>query len=143
MESILITSHRQYLTLLDVLEKRTRTIEIVQICGEDLDEPLIKAAVPFLIKKEASNKWHGTKQGGRGSPKFTIRADKEVFRHLRKYKCFFFAETDENGFNSVCETDFGLDDIAFLDSGGAALFYTTTHEGYAYIAPELLRELNG
>lgn len=143
MENIRLTSHRQYLALLDVLEKRTRTIEIVQICGEDLDEPLIKAAMPFLIKRETANKWHGTKQGGRGSPKFTIRADKAFFRLLRKYECFFFAETDENGLDSVRETDFGLDDIAFLDSVGAALFYTTTHEGYAYIAPELLRELNG
>lgn len=142
MESIRLTSHKQYLRLLDVLEKRTRTIEIVQICDEDLDEPLIKAAMPYLIKKERVNKWHGTKQGGRGSPKFTIRADKSFFKHLRKYECFFRSMTDENRFEYV-QTDFGLDDIAFIDSGGAALFFTTTHEAYAYIAPELSRELNG
>lgn len=143
MESIRLTSHEQHLKLLDVLEKRTQTIEIVQICDEDLDEPLIKAAMPFLIKKERVNKWHGTKQGGRGSPKFTVRADKAFFKHLRKYECFFRNMTDKNGLDRVRKTDFGLDDIAFLDSGGAVLFYTTTHEGYAYIAPEPARELNG
>lgn len=143
MESIQLTSHEQHLKLLDVLEKRTRTIEIVQICDEDLDEPLIAAAMPFLIKKERVNKWHGTRQGGRGSPKFTIRADMAFFKHLRKYECFFQNMTDKNGFDHVRKTDFGLDDIAFLDSGGAVLFFTTTHEGYAYIAPGLARELNG
>lgn len=143
MESITLTSHEQHLKLLDVLEKRTRTIEIVQICGDDLDEPLIRAAMPFLIKKERVNKWHGTKQGGRGSLKFTLRADKAFFKHLRSYECFFRGMTDENGLDSVRETNFGLDDIAFLDGGGAALFFTTTHEGEAYIAPELARELNG
>ena len=143
MESIQLTSHMQYLRLLDVLEKRTRTIEIVQICGEDLDEPLIRAAMPYLIKKERVNKWHGTKQAGRGSPKFTIRADKEFFKHLRKYESFFHSMTDENRYDYIRETDFRLDDIAFIDSGGTVLFYTTTHEGYAYIAPELSRELSG
>lgn len=143
MESIRLISHKQYLKLLDVLEKRTRTIEIVQICDEDLDEPLIKAAMPYLIKKERVNKWHGTRRGGCGAPKFTIRADKELFNHLRKYESFFRSMTDENRLEYVRETDFGLDDIAFLDSGGAALFYTTTHEAYAYIAPWLSRELNG
>ena len=141
MESIQITSHEQHLKLLDALERRTRTIEIVQICGEDLNEPLIKAAMPFLIKQERVNKWHGTKQGGRGSPKFTIRAEKEFFGHLRKYESFFRSMTDKDGIESVRATDFGLDDIAFIGSGGAALFYTTTHEGYAYIAPEIAREL--
>ena len=141
MESIQLTSHKQYLRLLDVLEKRTRTIEIVQICGEDLDEPLIAAAMPFLIKQERVNKWHGTKQGGRGSPKFTIRADKAFFSHLRKYESFFQSMTDEDGIECVRATDFGLNDISFIDGGGAVLFYTTTHEGYAYIAPGLLREL--
>lgn len=134
MESITLTSHEQHLRLLDVLEKRTRTIEIVQICGEDTDDPLIKAAMPFLINKERVNKWHGTKQGGRGSPKFTLRADKAFFRHLRRYEGFFISGKGE--------TDFGLDDIAFIGSGGV-LFYTTTHEGEAYIAPGLARELDG
>lgn len=143
MESIRLTSHDQHLKLLDVLEKRTRTIEIVQICDEDLDEPLIKAAMPFLIKKERVNKWHGTKQGGRGSPKFTISADKAFFKHLRKYEGFFQSMTDEDGIECVRTTDFGLDDIAFIDGGGTVLFYTTTHEGYAYIAPGLARELKG
>ena len=143
MESIRLTSNKQHLRLLDILEKRTRTIEIVQICDEDLDKPLIKAAMPFLIRKERVNKWNGTRQGGRGSLKFTLRADVGFFKHLRKYESFFRSMTDENGLEYVRETDFGLDDIAFLDSGEAVLFFTTTHEGHVYIAPELLKELDG
>ena len=143
MENICLTSHDQHLRMLNILENRTRTIEIVQICGEDLTEPLIKAAIPFLINKVLVNKWHGTRRGGRGSPKFTVRADKTFFKHLRSYECFFLSTTDENGIDSVLETGFGLDDIAFLDSSGAALFYTTTHEGDAYITAGLLKELDG
>ena len=107
MESIRLTSHEQHLRLLDILEKRTRTIEIVQICDEDLDEPLIKAAALYLIKKERVNKWHGTRRGGLGAPKFTVRANKEFFKHLRKYESFFRSMTDENRFEYVRETDFG------------------------------------
>lgn len=128
-----LVSHRQHLELLDALEKRTRVIEIVRICGGD--EELIKEATPFLIKKERVNRWHGTIQGGRGSLKYTIRADGMFFEHLRKYDGFFRSTPDKNAPFEV--TDFGLDDVAFLDGGGAALFYTTTHEGYAYIDPKL------
>ncbi|MDE6726659.1 MAG: hypothetical protein K2J80_01820, partial [Oscillospiraceae bacterium] len=60
-ESLTLTDHEQYLRLLSVLEKETSIIEIVQICGENANEPLMKAAVPFLIKKERVHKWHGTR----------------------------------------------------------------------------------
>ena len=143
MESIQLISHEQHLRLLNILKKRTRTIEIVQTCGEDLDEPLIKAAMPYLIKKERVFKWHGTKQGGRGSLKFTVRADRAFFKHLQQYEGFYHDINDGPGFLFFRETDFGLDDIAFIDSGGAVLFCTTTHEGHAYIASELLKELDG
>ena len=135
---ITLTDHRQFLSLLAALEKETAVIEIVQVNGEDEDTPLIKAAMPFLIKKEIVNKWHGTKRGGKGAPKLTFRADKAVFAHLRKYEHFFGNSRDEYGCDTVIETDFGQDDIAFLDNNGEPLFFTTTHEGYAVIAEEVL-----
>ena len=138
-EEITLTDHDQFLRLLSALEKETASLEIVQICGEDANEPLIKAAIPFLLKKENVNKWHGTKRGGKGVPKYTIRADKAFFKHLRKYEHFFKNSHDEYGCDMVIETDFGQDDIAFLNKSGEPLFFTTTHEGYATIAAELLK----
>lgn len=142
-ESLTLTDHEQYLRLLSVLEKETAVIEIVQICGENANEPLIKAAVPFLTKKENVNKWYGTKSGGMGVPKFTVRADKAVFAHLRKYEHFFINSRDKHGWDKVIETDFGLDDIAFLGKSRELLFFTTTHEGYATIADILSKKLKG
>lgn len=142
-EGLTLTDHEQYLQLLSVLEKETVVIEIVQICGENMNETLIKAIVPFLIKKGNVNKWHGTKSGGMGVPKFTIRADKAVFAHLRKYEHFFINSRDKHGWDKVIETDFGPDDIAFLGKNGEPLFFTTTHEGYATIAEVLSKMLKG
>lgn len=138
-EEITLTDHEQFLRLLSALEKETASLEIVQICGEDANEPLIKAAIPFLLKKENVNKWHGTRSGGKGVPKYTIRADKAFFKHLRKYEHFFKNSYDEYGCDMVTETDFGQYDIAFLNKSGEPLFFTTTHEGYATIAAELLK----
>ena len=135
---ITLTDHKQFLSLLAALERQTAVIEIVQVNGEDEDAPLIKAAMPFLIKKELVNKWHGTRRGGRGAPKLTVRADKAFFAHLRKYEHFFENSRDEYDCDTVIETDFGQDDIAFLNSSGEPLFFTTTHEGYAVIAEEVL-----
>lgn len=142
-ESITLTDHEQFLRLLSALEKETAVIEIVQICGEDTNEPLIKAVIPFLIKEENVNKWHGTRCGGRSVPKFTARADKAVLAHLRKYEHFFINSCDEYGCDKVIETDFGLDDIAFLNKSGEPLFFTTTHEGYATIAADILKRFKG
>ncbi len=140
-ENITLADHEQFLRLLSVLEKYTAVVEIVQINGEDLNEPLIKAAMPYVIKKETVNKWFGTKRGGKGAPKFTVRADKTIFAHLRKYEHFFVNSRDEYGCDMVVETDFGQDDIAFLDRNGEPLFFTTTHEGYATITAELLKRI--
>lgn len=140
-EGITLTDHKQFLRLLSVLEKDTAALEIVQICGEDANETLIKAAMPFLLKKENVNKWHGTRCGGKGVPKYTIRADKAFFANLRRYEHFFANSRDEYGCDKVIETDFGLDDIAFLNKNGEPLFFTTTHEGYATIAADLLKKI--
>lgn len=137
LQELQLVSHEQHLELLDALEKTARTIEVVQICEDECD-PLIKELTLFIIKKERVNRWHGTWQGGRGSLKYTTSADRKVFVCLRKYEGFFRSTADGHH-----TTDFGLDDIAFIDGGGAVLFYTTTHEGYAYIAPKIAKELNG
>lgn len=139
-EEITLTDHEQYLRLLSALEKETAALEIIQVCGEDESDPLIKAALPFLRKKETVNKWLGTRQGGKGAPKYTIRADKALFKHLRKYEHFFKNSRDKYGCDTVIETDFGLDDIAFVNKNGEPLFFTTTHEGYATIAAGILKD---
>lgn len=136
MRELRLVSHKQSPALPDALEQTARTIEIVRIC-EDESDPLINELAPFVVKKERVNRWHGTWQGGRGSLKFTVSADRRVFVRLRKYEGFFRSTADGHR-----AADFGLDDIAFIDGGGAVLFYTTTHEGCAYIAPKLAKKLN-
>ena len=137
-EDITLTDHKQFLRLLSALEKKTAVIEIVQINGEDLNAPLVKAAMPFLIRKDIVNKWHGTRRGGKGVPKLTFRADRTIFAHLRKYEQFFVNLRDEYGCDKVVETDFGQDDIAFLNKNGEPLFFTTTHEGYAVVSADIV-----
>lgn len=135
--SLTLTDHKQFLSLLAALERQTSVIEIVRICDETEDSALIKAAEPFIIRKETVNKWHGTKRGGKGAVKLTVRADGAFFAHLRRYEHFFVNSHDEYGCDAVIETDFGQDDIAFLNGKGEPLFFTTTHEGYAAVSTEL------
>lgn len=136
-EGIMLTDHQQYLRLLSALEKETVTIEIVRICDVRAETPFIKCAKRFLIKEETVNKWHGTRRGGSGVPKLTVRADKAFFAHLRRYEHFFVNTRDKYGCDAVIETGFGRDDIAFLNGNGEPLFFTTTHEGYAAVSAEL------
>ncbi len=136
-EEIKLTDHEQYLRLLSALENETVTIEIVRTDGSRAETPLINAANRFLIKEETVNKWHGTKRGGSGVPKLTVRADKSFFAHLKRYEHFFVNARDKYGCDAVIETGFGRDDIAFLNGNGEPLFFTTTHEGYAAVSTKL------
>ena len=132
-----LTSHDQYLKLLKLLEREATIIEIVQINGDDQNDPIIKAAQPYIIRKQNVNQWLGTLRKGAGVPKYTLRAEKPFFGFLQRYEGVFFNEMDKRGCDTVRETDFGQDDIAFFNRKGEPLFYTTTHEGYAAIGVRL------
>lgn len=67
-----------------------------------------------------------------------FHADKQYFQYLEGLSSFFYWGKDDEGCDTVERTEFGIDDIAFLDKDKKVLFFTTTHEGNANIAPELL-----
>lgn len=131
-----IDSRAEYLQLLDVLEKRTAVIEYAQSAGENLNDPLVKAALRFVKSKYISTEWAAVSYGGPGMI-YKFRAEKAIFKRLREYESFLY-----NG-NKCCElTDFGRDnDIAFFDENENLLFCTLTHEFTAFILSDLLREL--
>ncbi len=119
----------QHLRLLDILESRTSVIEYVMICGENAEDSLLNIAGPFLIRKEKTSSWLGTVSGDPKPVKYIFRADKAIFDHLRSCEAFFINNGDD-----IIHTDFGINDIAFRDDKGEALFFTTTHEGTATIS---------
>ena len=137
--SIALTSHEQYLDLLKKVKSKTAYIVIVQVNGEDDEDQIIAEANTCmeLIEKKTVNKWLGTKTRGSRAVQFRYRKEDRFFRFLSTYP-FFFNRKDRWGCDEVEYTDFGIDDIAFLDVDQSPLFFTTTHEGYATIASSVL-----
>lgn len=136
-----IQSHEQFVELLIKLRKLTKYITIVQLDRENKKEPLILNAQDKmeLLDKYKAQEWYGTlRLGGYGMVyEFDVK-DKSFFEDLMKYEAFYIPEEDREGGYSPKRTDFGIDDIAFLDKDNRPLFYTTTHEGFAMIHPDVL-----
>jgi len=136
---VLLESNQQYLDLLKLLKKRTAYIVLVQICGEDSEDKNLQAALSYmrLLQKKSVRKWLGTVRRDNQAIEYIFEADARFFEYLKTFSSFFFNRKTDEGWDDVEETDFGQDDIAFLDSQKQVLFYTTTHEGDAYILPSL------
>lgn len=136
-----LTNHEQYLRLLEKLRKKTVRIMLVQINEADEREPILAKALSCmkLIEKRYVNKWPGTVRKGSKVPQYLFRADERFFKFLEGFPAFFFNRKDQWGCDLVEETDFGQDDIAFFDKEQRMLFYTTSHEGYAYGKPDLIQ----
>ena len=137
---ITITNHTQYIDILNKIRKATAKIIIVQINGFVKDDPIVETAKQMMIleKQEIVDRWFGTIAPGRKAVQYTFQKKRAYFGYLSDFESFFIVES-ENPYE-VAETDFGFDDIAFIDQNGEMLFYTTTHEGYAYINEQLMSE---
>lgn len=136
-----IQNHDQFVELLLRLRKLTKYIVIVQPDRGNKKEPLILKAMEKmrLLDQYKTGEWPGTKTSGYGVlHKFDV-LDKSFFHELMKYEAFYFNETDQEGGIRTRRTDFGIDDIIFLDKDQQLLFYTTTHEGYSMIHPDVLK----
>ena len=133
-------SHKEYLSLLRILKEKTAYISIVPIEYEGSTNEIISLANKYMscIRQKKVNRWPGTVRKGPGAKQYEFAANKRFFEELERYESFFINETNEYGWEEVRTTDFGLDDIAFLDSQNELLFFTTTHEGYAFIREDLL-----
>lgn len=136
---IQLTDHEQYLALLDQLEVRTAAIILVQIDGGGTADEIVSQASSCmkLLEKKKVSRWPGTVTKGKPAIQYIYQADGRFFKFLKRFPSFFFNRRDSWGCDLVEETEFGQDDIAFLDSSRSLLFFTTTHEGYAYILPSL------
>ena len=132
-DSILLKTRSQYLDILNTIRKDTARIILVQIDGEDTEDPVVNMAKEMMTleKQETVSEWFGTIAPGRAAVAYTFLKNREFFGYLCSFESFFLISS-ENPYR-VKETDFGLDDIAFLDHNGHLLFFTTTHEGYAYL----------
>lgn len=128
-----IESHRQYLEILGKIRKDTALIALVQADGADEDDPIIETAKQMmsLEKRETVSRWPGTISSGENAVRYVFRKHHSFFGYLATFESFFFVKSRDPFV--VETTDFGMDDIAFLDQTGELLFYTTTHEGYAYL----------
>ena len=130
MEPVQLVSREQYHALLQKLEPEAAFIVLTQIDRRDPEAEVIRRAgdcMELLERKPVWN-WLGTVRLGDPAEQYTFAASRSFFIYLRKFESFFLNEP-----NDLRITDFGYDDIAFLDRDRQPLFYTTTHEGYAYL----------
>lgn len=137
---VTIKSRSQYLGILDMIRKDTAKIILVQIDGEDKNDPVVNTAKEMMAleKREIVSEWFGTITRGRAAVQYTFTKKRDFFAYLRSFESFFIV-TSENPYR-VRLTNFGYDDIAFLDARGELLFFTTTHEGYAYLNNKYLSQ---
>lgn len=136
-----IQGHEQFVELLFKLRKLTKYITIVQLDRENKNDPLILKAKEkmVLLEKYKAQEWYGTlRLGGYGVVYDFDVKDKSFFEDLMEYESFYIPAVDSEGSYRPIETDFGIDDIAFLDKDKRPLFYTTTHEGFSMIHPDVL-----
>ncbi len=142
LERIELTSHEQYIELLYKLRKLTRYISIVQTLGEDKDDYNIYKALSAmkLLSKTSTRDWFATKTMGKPAVEYLFEKDNSYFIYLASLESFFISRVDHRGEYCPVFTHFGCDDdIAFLDKDKQILFYTCTHEGFAWIHPDVLK----
>lgn len=138
-EPVELGSHEQYLEYLDLIESDTEKIVIVQIDGADNADPIVKRAEKSMClqSRRRTNDWYGTITLGKQGMEYTFLKSNEFFEYLRSLEAFYI-ETSAVPYTFRL-TDFGTDDIAFVDKNDNLLFYTTTHEGDAYLNRIYLR----
>ena len=92
-----------------------------------------------LLDKYNALEWYGTLRLSHCGTvyEFDVK-DKSFFSDLMEYEAFYIPATSRNGEYRPEYTSFGLNDIAFLDRYKGPLFFTTTHEGFSVIHPDVL-----
>ncbi|MBQ8227802.1 MAG: hypothetical protein IJZ88_02190 [Clostridia bacterium] len=138
---IYLFNHEQYLEVLNRIRKDTQKIIIIQIDGYEEDDPIVNTAMEMMIleEKEKTSQWYGTLTSSDRGLQYTFLKKRNFFDYLSCFESFFISDISNNGYE-VKNTDFGIDDIAFIDSNGELLFYTTTHEGIAAINKKYMKE---
>ncbi len=140
-----LNAHKDYLEMLDKIEKYCKYIEIVIIdAREIMSNPIVNKFEKDIEEVVTVSEWWGTKTTCKNNL-VKIGASKALFNYLRKFETFckyYFCKKYDGDFNEYVDiqetTDFGYDDIAFYDSRKNILLCTTTHEGYIMVREDLL-----
>ncbi len=138
---IRINSHEDYIRIITSLRNKTKYIQIVQINGDERKkDSIIENAFKYmkLIKKIKTNLWAGNKtSSGNSGVLYEFESTENYLIHLKSYQSFFLSSFVNESYEPVY-TDFGLDDICFLNGKRQVIFYTTTHEGLAFYDKKLI-----
>ena len=134
MKEITFATKKDYLAVINFLEKQTKYVEIVVSWDDTPNSPLLTNFGDSLVTIKDISHWleTGTK-GTLYKYALSLERKKAYFQQLRKFDSFFY--NCEHPFSGmyVETTDFGYQDIAFFNLQGELLFYTITHEGLAWI----------
>lgn len=133
-----LNHHDKYLEMMKILEKKCRYIEYVLI-DED-DTTFVEKFERFIVLAKKKNTWWGTKSA-RESKVFRLQSSREIFEYLKKMETFCKYVQSDRG-DTVERTEFGINDIAFLDEGKIPLLYTTTHEGEIMIRQDIAEKMS-
>ena len=135
-----IRDYDDYLDLLKAVKPFTKFIAIIQIDGYDPNDEVVLAADDYMESagRYMTSDWPGTKTRGNRAQVHMYRASHEFFKWLEAGDAFFYNSEDEWGCDIVEKTEFGFDDIVFMDQNQDVLMYTTTHEGDICILEELI-----
>jgi len=135
-----ICGYDDYLDLLKAVEPFTRYIAVVQIDGYDPEDEVMLTADDLMESagRYKTGNWPGTRTRGNRAQIHMYRSNHQFFNWLREGDAFFYNGEDEWGCSIVERTDFGTDDIVFMDKNQDILMYTTTHEGDIYILEDLI-----
>lgn len=141
MKQIRIENKEQYVQILDFLKDKSKYLEIVIPDYEEKEAAFRLDLTNRLLTEKRVNRWQGTKTTGLFNTLYKYDLDKEssntLFKSLKKSEPFFI-NTQEIRFgyleDTVIETEFGHIDFAFYGFSGDVFFYTTTHEGIAFIS---------
>ena len=93
-DGIILKSRSQYLDILNTIRKDTERIIIVQIYGEDKEDPVVNAAKEMMTleNREIVSEWLGTIAPRRAAIKYTFLKKREFFGYLSSFESFFYCE---------------------------------------------------
>lgn len=140
-ERVEIRDHEEYIELIELIRPVVTSIAIIQIYGYNPKDPVIMEADACMKQVSAynSNNWPGTRTRGNRGQVFVYEQVREFYDYLYSIEAFFINESDPRTLEEkVVLTEFGINDIVFMDSKGNVLLYTTTHEGDIYLNEDYL-----
>lgn len=105
-----LNNHNEYLQAIRQLENKCIYIEYVLV--NENEREFIEKFESLIVSVEAKNKWWGTKSS-RKNRVYKVKSSKEIFNYLKRFETFCKYTVSDRG-NIVKDTDFGINDIAFL-----------------------------